>query len=80
MTSAAKAEPAKAPRTESAASVFFHLKGFYSKRTALLPKGSKALRNPCTKLRQILSDIAKTKSFSMFHATRMGLGAAIIML
>jgi hypothetical protein len=56
------------------------LKGFYSKRTALLPKGSKALRNPCTKLRQILSDIAKTKSFSMFHATRMGLGAAIIML
>lgn len=60
--------------------VFFHLKGFYSKRTALLPKGSKALRNPCAKLRQILSDIAKTKSFSMFHATRMGLGAAIIML
>jgi len=56
------------------------LKGFYSKRTALLLKGSKALRNPCMMFRQILSDLQKTKSISIFHATLMGLGAAIIML
>jgi len=53
---------------------------FKSKKMAQLPKGSKALRNPCTKLRQNLSDIQKTKCFSMIHATLMGLRTAIIML
>jgi hypothetical protein len=56
------------------------LKGFKSKRTALLLKGSKALRNPCMMFRQVLSDFLKTKSISIFHATRMGIGAALIML